>query len=1028
MIPALAPQQQIPALYREYLAQLAAQGFSGEIRTDYASRLVVATDNSVYQLVPVAVIFPRHEADVVLALRLAHTDTFRDIKLSPRGGGTGTNGQALCDGIILDVSRHQNQILEVNLSEGWVRVEPGVVLDQLNDHLRPHGVFFAPNLSPSSRATLGGMINTDACGKGSRVYGKTSNHVIELRSVLLDGTVHTSQRIGQAELERLKREAGLLGEIHRSVDEIVTTRRGTIAKQFPRLARFLTGYNLAHVVDAQGGFNLNYILAGSEGTLAVVTQAKLRLTPLPKHKQLFAVRYTDFDAALRAANVLVQSDPGAIETVDSTIVGLAKNDVIWHTVAHLLEARGEAPLAAVNLIEFESDDPELVARKVAELAATLDAERGLPGKATGYTIATRSQDIAALWALRKKGVGLLGNAKGERRPVPFVEDTAVPPERLADYIRDFRAILDRHGLRYGMFGHVDVGCLHVRPALNLRDPDDARLLRQISDEVTKLVKSYGGVLWAEHGKGFRSEYSPTFFGPELYQELRKIKGAFDPYNQLNPGKLATPPTSGERLVSVDAKKRGDFDREISAAAQARFDVAVHCNGNGQCFDYHPDHVMCPSSKVTRDRIHSPKGRAGILREWLRLMTSAGHDPGKVPGTGTGGRRSRGDAPEDFSHEVYDAMNGCLACKACATQCPIKVDVPELRAEFLAHYHSRYRRPLKDYFMATLERVLVLMGKAPRLFNWFFEQHWFNRALERWVGIVDSPKLSAEPLKRALQARGASSFDLKALRGLGPEEKRKTVLIAQDAFTTFYETNVALAVYDVLTRLGLNVVFLPYRENGKALHIKGFMRRFRRVVRRNSRFYARVAELGVPIVGIEPATTLTYRDEYPTALDAHHHGGGQDAASAPPYRIQLLQEFLSEKLPELGSKAPALPSGSGARALQLFGHCTERTEEVKSQEQWRSVFKAFGVELEARATGCCGMCGAYGHEAAHYQESRGIFDMSWGKQLPKDGGERTVLAQGHSCRSQVKRFAGFVPRHPIEALRDLLERPATAPAE
>lgn len=1024
MIPALAPQQQIPALYREFLAQLAALGFSGEIRTDYATRLLAATDNSVYQLVPVAVIFPKDEADVAIALRLAHADSFLDIKLSPRGGGTGTNGQALCDGVIMDVSRHQNRILELNLSEGWVRVEPGVVLDQLNDYLRPHGVFFAPNLSPSSRATLGGMINTDACGKGSRVYGKTSNHVIELRSVLMDGSTLVSRRISPAELETIKREPGLVGEIHRTVDQIVTTRRGTIAKQFPRLARFLTGYNLAHVYDAQGGFNLNYILAGSEGTLVVVTQATLRLTPLPKHKQLLALRYADFDAALRAANLLVQSDPGAIETVDSTIVNLAKNDVIWHSVAHLLEARDEAPLAAVNLIEFESDDPDVVARKVNDLVETLDAERGAPGKATGYSIATQSQDIAALWALRKKGVGLLGNARGERRPVPFVEDTAVPPERLADYIRDFRAILDRHGLRYGMFGHVDVGCLHVRPALNLRDPEDGRLLRQISDEVTRLVKSYGGVLWAEHGKGFRSEYSPTFFGPELYQELRRVKGAFDPYNQLNPGKLATPPTSGERLISVDAKKRGDFDREIGAGAQAKFDVAVHCNGNGQCFDYHPDHVMCPSSKVTRDRIHSPKGRASILREWLRLMSNAGHDPGKTLGKGTGGRRPRREAPEDFSHEVYDAMNGCLACKACATQCPIKVDVPELRAEFLAQYHTRYRRPLKDYFMATLELVLVLMGRAPRFFNWFFERGWFQRALARWVGIVDSPKLSEQRLSEALLARGAQKFELKALRSLGPDERKNTVLVAQDVFTTFYETNVALAVYDVLTRLGLNVIFLPFRENGKALHIKGFMQRFRRVVRRNSRFLTRVGELGIPIVGIEPATTLTYRDEYRAALAPigaeHDHGTGSE-----PFRVQLLQEFLTQRLHEL---QPSAAPRAAARTLLLFGHCTERTEEVKSQEQWRTVFRAFGAELDLQATGCCGMCGAYGHEAEHYEESRGIFQMSWGKRLPKDEGARsTVLAVGHSCRSQVKRFAGFVPRHPMEVLSDMLAERALTPA-
>lgn len=1027
MIPALAPQQQIPALYREFLARLASQGFSGDIRSDYATRLVAATDNSVYQLVPVAVIFPKNEADVVLALSLAHDDTFRDIKLSPRGGGTGTNGQALCDGVIIDVSRHQNQILEVNLEQGWVRVEPGVVLDQLNDHLRPHGVFFAPNLSPSSRATIGGMISTDACGKGSRIYGKTSNHVIELRSVLLDGTVHTSQRVSPAELERLKRAPGLLGEVHRVVDQVVSTRRGTIAKQFPRLARFLTGYDLAHVYDAEGHFDLNRILTGSEGTLAVVTQAKLKLTRLPEHRQLVAVRYADFDAALRAANLLVQSDPGAIETVDSTLVGLARNDVIWHTVAHLLEAEGEAPLAAVNLIEFESDDADVVAYKVSELCATLDAERGAPGKATGYAVATRSVDIAALWALRKKGVGLLGNAKGERRPVPFVEDTAVPPERLADYIRDFRAILDRHGLRYGMFGHVDVGCLHVRPALNLRDPEDGKRLRQISDEVTRLVKSYGGVLWAEHGKGFRSEYSPTFFGPELYQELRKVKGAFDPYNQLNPGKLATPPTSGERLVSVDAKKRGDFDREISAGARAHFDVAVHCNGNGQCFDYHPDHVMCPSSKVTRDRIHSPKGRASILREWLRLMTNAGHDPGKSLGKGTGGRRSRREAPDDFSHEVYDAMNGCLACKACATQCPVKVDVPDLRADFLAQYHTRYRRPLKDYFVATLERVLVLMGRAPRFFNWFFERGWFTRALERWVGIVDSPKLSEERLSEALVARGVEKFDLRKLRELGAEDKRKTVLIAQDVFTTFYESNVALAVYDVLTRLGLNVVFLPFRENGKALHIKGFMQRFRRVARRNSRFYARVAELGLPIVGIEPAVTLTYRGEYRSALapagSGHEHAAGDEA-----FRVQLLQEFLIEKLPELGHSRPARAAEGPARAarpLLLFGHCTERTEAVKSQEQWRLVFEAFGVEVAPQSTGCCGMCGAYGHEAEHYEESRGVFEMSWQKRLPQgDAARAEVLAAGHSCRSQVKRFAGFVPRHPMEALRDLLAERGT----
>ena len=508
MIPYLDPKAQLPRLYHAFLAELPARGFAGEIRTDYATRLVAATDNSVYQIVPHAVVFPKTEDDVALVLAVAHEERFAGVKLSPRGGGTGTNGQSLCDGIIIDVSRHLARVLETNLAEGWVRVEPGVVLDALNARLKPHGVFFAPNLSPSSRATIGGMISTDASGKGSRVYGKTSQHVLALRAVLMDGTVLEARPIDRTELEREKGRKDLTGSIFRTVDDVVTTHAEAIATTLPKIARFLTGYDLAHVwrPDHEGRerFDLTSVVCGSEGTLALVTEATLKLTKLPAHRTLVAIRYPDFDAALRAANVLVRSDPGAIETIDDTIVDLAKKDVIWHAVSHLVaQAPSEPPLAAINLVEFESDDPAVVAGKVEALTRALD-EAGEPGWRAGYTVVRDPKDIAALWTLRKKGVGLLGNVSGERRPVPFVEDTAVPPERLADYIREFRAILDRHGLRYGMFGHVDVGCLHVRPALDMRDERDEKLLRTISDEIVALVKRYGGVLWGEHGKGFRS--------------------------------------------------------------------------------------------------------------------------------------------------------------------------------------------------------------------------------------------------------------------------------------------------------------------------------------------------------------------------------------------------------------------------------------------------------------------------------------------------------------------------------------------
>ncbi len=1021
MIPRLAPTVHVEELYLKFLEELQRGEFSGQVRCDYATRLVTATDNSVYQVLPQAVVYPRSTADVQHLCTLLGRDEFTAIKVSPRGGGTGTNGQSLTDGIVVDLSRHMREILELDLSRGWVRVQPGVVLDQLNAHLRPHGVFFAPNLSPSSRATIGGMINTDASGKGSRIYGKTSDHVLGMTVVLADGSLLRTEPLSPQALQAESDRDDRVGRAYRGVREVVTRSGDKFATTLPKLQRFLTGYDLTHTVGEDGRFDLGRVVTGSEGTLGFVTEARLRLTPIPKHRKLVAIRYASFDDALRAAAVLVASDPGAIETVDDKIVGLAKEDVIWTQIAHLVEGEDEPPVAAINLVEFEADDRARVDRKVDELTATLDAERDGEGAAVGYTVASEAKDIAALWNLRKKGVGLLGNAKGERRPVPFVEDTAVPPERLADYIADFRRILDRHGLQYGMFGHVDVGCLHVRPALNLRDPDDDELLARISDEVVQLVRRYGGVLWGEHGKGYRSQYTPSFFGGELYEELRAVKAAFDPHNQLNPGKLATPAGRDDKLLTIRQPTRGERDRQIPAPVRARFDTSIHCNGNGACFDYNPDAVMCPSSKVTGDRIHSPKGRAGILREWLRLVSAQGHDAGaSLPaGRSPGLARltGRASAPDDFSHEVYDAMNGCLACKACATQCPIKVDVPQLRAQFYEQYHTRYRRPLKDFFIAALESLLRVLAFVPALSRWLMQRKLSTFLLARVVGLVDTPAISSRPLTKRLRGRTNEAFDPARLAALSPDEKRRTVLVAQDAFTTFYEPDVAMAAIDVLEGLGLRVVVLPWRPNGKGMHVKGFRAAFHRVARRNAAFLSTVAELGIPIVGIEPAVTLTYREEY-------RHELGPDTA---PIDVQLLQEYLHARLPDLlaarGARAPRL-SGE----YRLFAHCTERTSVPTAARQWTEVFASFGATLVAEDVGCCGMCGVFGHEREHVEESKGVFAMSWQPKLQaRPRAAEVVCATGHSCRAQIERHQGFMPRHPIQILAQALRASAAASA-
>ena len=1024
MIPRLSRSEAVQPLYRQFLQALQAGAFHGEIRTDYASRLVVATDNSVYQMVPQAVVFPRSRGDVIAFVGLANQARFRQVTFSPRGGGTGTSGQSLCDGIIVDLSKYLNRVLELNLREGWVRVEPGVVLDQLNAFLQPHGVFFAPSVAPSSRATLGGMINTDASGQGSRIYGKTSNHLRTLQIVLLDGSCWESKTLNPEELAAVKNRTDRSGEIHRCVDQIVTDRKDLIAAQFPPLTRFLTGYNLAHVYDAERQhFTLNPLIAGSEGTLGFVVEAKLQLTKIPSCKQLVVIKYASFDDALSAAQDLLTTEPSAIETIDETILALAREDIIWHAVGDFLTPEDKAAVRAINLVEFFSDAQQEVAEKIQRLATQVTAQRGQSGKAIGLYVAKNATEAAALWELRKSGVGLLGNAKGDRRPIPFVEDTAVPPERLATYIREFRALLDAAGLEYGMFGHVDVGCLHVRPALNMRDQRDEALLRTISDQVVALVRAYGGVFWSEHGKGFRSEYTPQFFGETLYRELRRIKEAFDPYNQLNPGKVAVPLSRPDRLTSVDGLKRGFFDRQLTARALQKYETTVTCNGNGACFHYDPDYVMCPSAKVTRDRIHSPKGRAGIMREWLRQLSVAGFEPGtteagSTPAPGVGVVRRAWHSLQktwgvyDFSHELYAAMDGCLSCKACATQCPLKVDVPAFKAEFQALYHDRYLRPLKDHLLRRLELTLAWLSYAPQVANAALRNRIVSTTLARVVGIVDSPLLSEKTVRAGLHARRAPCVDLDHIASLSDQQKHRSLFLLQDAFTTFYESHVVLAVYDFLQRLGYTVYVLPFRPNGKGLHVKGFLPEFTALAQANIEYLRTVAQTGVPIVGLDPAITLTYRDEYRRAC-----GDGAGVS------VDLLQEWLAQQLPAIRQTLQEMPYSPSLNLAEdgyiLLGHCTEKALEPGSQQQWSEVFAAFGLRLQLASVGCCGMCGMYGHEAAHYHESKGIYEMSWRRHMPPANTATRILATGHSCRSQVERFDGFPPRHPVEVLLQAL---------
>ncbi|VUD56451.1 Anaerobic glycerol-3-phosphate dehydrogenase subunit C [Thalassocella blandensis] len=1013
MIPKLKQLSPVQQHYLDFLDALKNTAFKGDISPDYANRTVLATDNSIYQVLPQGIIYPADSNDLILLCQLVNKPEYHDIVISPRGGGTGTNGQSLTDGIVVDVSKHMNNILEINIKEKWVRVEAGVVKDQLNAALKPHGLFFAPELSTSNRATIGGMINTDASGQGSCVYGKTRDHVLELQTVLVDGSVIKSHAMNDIEFSAMSHQQDKVGLIHRVIDNIYKENRTLIEETFPPLNRCLTGYDLAHIRDEKAQFNLNNVICGSEGTLGFVCEAKLNVLEIPRLSALVVVKYKEFQDSLRDATELMKVHPTSIETIDSKVLNLAMGDFIWNQVEEFFDGSEETPVQGINLVEFTANTEAELREKIDTLknklaSHTTNGEHQI--ERLGFSLAWGHDAVNRIWAMRKRAVGLLGNSKGEARPVPFVEDTAVPPEHLADFILEFREILDAYQLEYGMFGHVDAGVLHVRPALDMKNPAHEKIAWEISDRVAELTYQYHGLLWGEHGKGVRSEYAPQFFG-KLYPQLQRIKSVFDPYNQLNPGKIATPSDEHALLKIDEVTTRGQLDREIPVKIWEEFSDAVYCNGNGACFNWNTQDAMCPSWKATRERIHSPKGRASLIREWIKHIAKSDENWEKSFTTkGFWGRLN--DLPEvfrssrakrrgeyDFSHEVYDSMAGCLACKSCAGQCPIKVNVPEFRSQFLELYHTRYLRPLKDYLVASLETMLPWCAKFPRLYNGVMQLPPVKFLLDKVVGFVDGPSLSGIALSGHTDIEFATP---ERLNKLNEEQRRKTLVLVQDAFTSYFETQLILDTVSLLRQLGFTPLLAPFKANGKPLHVHGFLQKFRKTAQQNATMLNSLGDTGVALVGIDPSMTLTYRSEYQKYL--------------PDSRIptvHLLQDWLVQNL--VHSELPAI---SAAR-FKLMPHCTEKTNAGNAVKNWQKVFEGFGHQLDVVDVGCCGMSGTYGHESRNKENSKKIYELSWRDPIARYGDQNQLVATGFSCRSQVKREDKKQIPHPVQALLQTL---------
>ncbi|HEU5158490.1 MAG TPA: FAD-linked oxidase C-terminal domain-containing protein [Streptosporangiaceae bacterium] len=956
----------------------AAVEIDGEVRIDDYTRHLYAADASMYAIEPLAVAFPRHADDVVAivagAARLG-------VPVLPRGAGTSLAGQTVGRAIVVDFSRHMDQIIEIDGdgAGGLAKVQPGVVQDQLNRAVAAHGLMFGPDTSTSNRATIGGMIGNNSAGSHSVRYGSTIDHVEALGVVLADAT---TARFGPVPLDQVSARAGadtLEGRLYRGVPEIVEGGAGALAG-YPPFWRHAGGYRLDRVLTDDGRLDLTKLIVGSEGTLSVVTEAVVRLVPRPAARAIALGHFTSTAAAIAATADALAHDAASVELIDRKILELSRGRVEYAALGGILSGDPDALL----FVEFFGDTAAEVAARVDELAAAWAA--GGHGYHTLRAVTAEQQD--AVLKVRKAGLGLLMAASvGTRRPLAFVEDTAVPPDVLVPYVKDFAAVLERHGLSAGFYGHCSVGCLHVRPFVDLRRPGEIATMRAVAEEIAELAASYGGVNSSEHGDGLvRSEFNRRLFGDTLYEAMRSVKRLFDPTGLLNPGKIVDAPPMTEHLrepsrpAPVPLPTRLAFGGGMRGAAERCMNIGA-CRKDGAG-------VMCPSYMATREEEHSTRGRANALVKALSTP-----DP----------RAALGD---DRLHEILDL---CLECKACKSECPLGVDMAALKSETLAHYHDVHGTPLRSRAFGAIRRLNRLGSAAAPLSNLPARLPGARAVLDRWLGISRHrplPRFRRDTLMRWFASRPAPA-------GRFP---RGDVVLLADSFTSYTEPAIGRAAVELLELAGWRVTLAADGCCGRPHLSKGLLDQAKSVATAMLDALAPYAERGVPIVGLEPSCLLTLRDEYAALLP------GDPRVAQVAGRARLVADLLVEAIDD-GALTLDPGAAVGGRRIVLHGHCHEKA--VVGTGGSRALLERIpGAEVRELDAGCCGMAGSFGFESEHYELSMKIGGMRLFPAVAAEPAETLIAATGVSCRQQIAHGTDRTAVHPVELVRAAVTSAAT----
>ncbi len=962
--------------------------FQGEILTDETIRLMYATDASAYREVPLAVTYPKNDDDLkklILFARENHTS------LIPRTAGTSLAGQVVGGGIVVDLSKHFGKVLEINEKEHWVRVQPGIVLDELNKIPEPIGLFFGPETSTSNRCMLGGMLGNNSCGAHALVYGSTRDHTLEVKTLLSDGSEVVFGPLNRKQFEEKCRLQTLEGSIYRKIRKILQDEkiREEISRQFPEpaLKRRNTGYALDMLMQSNPftgndvAFNFSKLLAGSEGTLALTTEIKLNLVPLPpKNKALICIHLDTVAEALKANLTALKFEPYSIELMDRTILELTRENIEQRKNRFFVKGNP----GAILIVEFAEESMDAVRGKATAMESTMRNEK------LGYHFPmVTGQQMSQVWDLRKAGLGILNNMPGDTKPVSVIEDTAVLPELLPQYIADFDKILKNFGKDCVYYAHISTGELHLRPVLNLKDPKDVQTFYEIGRASAQLVKKYRGSLSGEHGDGrLRGEFIPLMVGEKVYNLFKEIKQSWDPQNIFNPGKITDTPRMNTSLrytpgrETPEIKTYFDFSKDLGVVR-----AAEKCNGTGVCRkSAEMGGTMCPSYMATRDEDKTTRARANILREFI----------------------SKPDQKNPFDHEeIYRTLDLCLMCKGCKSECPSSVDITKLKAEFLQHYYEAHGVPLRSRLIANIAKINRLGSMMPSVYNFFQQNKFLSGLSAKILGFAPQrkfPLLSKIPLDKWFD-KNSKELD----NHVFPNGK---VYLFNDEFTRFNDTDVGIKAILLLTKLGYQVELPRHLESARTYLSKGLVKKAKAIANTNIRMLKDKITADTPLVGIEPSAILTFRDEY---LDLSDKNQREDAKRLAKNSL-MIDEFLEREMK--AGKISKEQFTTAKRHIKLHGHCHQ-----KSLASTKPTLFVLGFPenytVEEIPSGCCGMAGAFGYEKEHYELSMKVGELVLFPAVRNSSKETIIAAPGTSCRHQIKDGTNRTALHPVEILYDAL---------